>query len=130
MTLLLKSAAFLQVEDADAVGDGPAVVLGVEVDLGHGDVLLVGVVRVEVVVAHSDSQPAGGLSITAVTGGHHLHGADQRSSAHQRTTNSTSEQSDLVRELPFIGLGTSDNLATSSGHGGGQELGGKLLGGR
>ena len=64
-----------------------------------------------------------------MTGGHHLHGADQRSSAHQRTTNSTSEQSDLVRELSLIGLGTSDNLTTSSGHGGGQELGGKLLGG-
>ena len=64
-----------------------------------------------------------------MTGGHHLHGADQRSSAHQRTTNSTSEQSDLVRELSLTGLGTSDNLTPSSGHGSGQELGGKLLGG-
>ena len=52
----------LQVEDADVVGDCPAVVVGVEVDLGHGNVLLVGVVRVEVVVANSDSQSAGGLS--------------------------------------------------------------------
>merc|ERR1719182_1123101 len=56
----------LQVEDA-------AVVLGVEVDLGHSNVHLVRVVRVEVVVANSDSQSAGGLSITAVTGGHHLY---------------------------------------------------------
>ena len=55
-------SGLLQVEDADVVGDGPAVVLGVEVDLGHGNVLLVGVVGVEVVVSNSDSQPAGGLS--------------------------------------------------------------------
>merc|ERR1719436_1864470 len=117
----------LQVEDADVVGDGPAVVVLVEPHLGHSNVLLLGVVLVEVVVAHSDSESAGGLSVTAVASGHNLHGADQRPSAHQRATNSTSEQSDLVRELPGSGLGTSDDLTTSSGHGGGQELGGKLL---
>merc|ERR1719436_438239 len=86
----------LQVEDADVVGDGPAVVVLVEPHLGHSNVLLLGVVLVEVVVAHSDSQPAGGLSVTAVTSGHNLHGADQRSSAHQGTSDSSSEQSDLV----------------------------------
>merc|ERR1711874_516518 len=52
-------SGLLQVEDADVVGDGPAVV-----------------VLVEVVVAHSDSESAGGLSVTAVASGHNLHGAD------------------------------------------------------
>merc|ERR1719436_984983 len=82
----------LQVEDADVVGDGPAVVVLVEPHLGHSNVLLLGVVLVEVVVAHSDSESAGGLSVTAVAGGHNLHGADQRPSAHQGTSDSSSEQ--------------------------------------
>ena len=55
-------SGLLKVEDTDVVVDGPAVVVGVVVDPGDGNVLLVGVVGVEVVVADPDSESAGGLS--------------------------------------------------------------------
>ena len=75
-------------------------------------------------------------------------GSDKGSSTHERAANSSSEQSDLVRELPRVGLSASDNSAASTSlkiqakeikltkqdvlkytHGGGQELGAELLGG-
>ena len=74
--------------------------------------------------------------------------ADKGSSTHERAANSSSEQSNLVRELPRVGLSASYNSAASTSlkiqakeikltkqdvlkytHGGGQELGTELLGG-
>ena len=55
-------SGLFQIQDADIVVDGPAVIVGVEVDSGHSNVLLVGIVGVKVVVSNSDSESAGGLS--------------------------------------------------------------------
>merc|ERR550517_1782892 len=122
-------SGFFQIQDADIVVDGPAVIVGVEVDSGHSNVLLVGIVVVKVVVSNSDSESAGGLSVTAVTSSHHLVGGDERAATHEGAAHSSSEQSDLVGELPGCGRHTSNNLPASPGHGGRQELGGQLLGG-
>ena len=57
-----------------------------------------------------------------------LVGGDEGSSAHQRATDTSPEESDLVRELPGVGGLASHDLATAPGHRGGEELGGELLG--
>jgi len=98
-------------------------------DLGHSDVSLVGILLVQVVAANPDSQSAGRLTVTAVSGSDDPVGSDKGSSTHERAANSSSEQSNLVRELPRVGLSATYNSAASTSHGGGQELGTELLGG-
>ena len=54
--MLSEGGRLLQLQQADVVGDGPAVVLLVQVDRFDGNVLLVGVHGVEVVAAHAHTQ--------------------------------------------------------------------------
>jgi len=98
-------------------------------DLGHSNVSLVGILLVQVVAANPDSQSAGGLTVTAMSSSDDPISADKGSSTHKGATHSSSEQSDLVRELPRVGLSASDNSTASTSHGGGQELRAELLGG-
>ena len=88
------------------------------------------------------------LPVTAVSSSDDPVGSDKGSSTHERAAHSSSEQSDLVRELTRVGLSASDNSAASTSlkiqakeikltkqdvlkytHGGGEELGTELLGG-
>ena len=57
-----------------------------------------------------------------------LVGGDEGPAAHQRATDSSPEESDLVGELPGVGGLASNDLASAPRHRGGEELGGELLG--
>merc|ERR1719342_1422597 len=109
-------------EHADVVLDGPGVVVLVVGDGVDGDVGLVGIVLVQVVASNSDSQSAGRLSITAMSGGDDSVSGDQGSSTHQGASNSSSKESDLMGEFSWVGLSSSNDSASASGHGGGQKL--------
>merc|ERR1719391_1494811 len=109
-------------EHADVVLDGPGVVVLVVGDGVDGDVGLVGIVLVEVVASDSDSQSAGRLSITAMSGGDDSVSGDQGSSAHQGASNSSSKESNLMGKFSWVSLSSSNDSASASGHGGGQKL--------
>merc|ERR1712042_169548 len=109
-------------EHADVVLDGPGVVVLVVGDGVDGDVGLVGIILVQVVASNSDTQSAGRLSITAMSGSDDSVSGDQGSSAHQGASNSSSKESDLMGEFSWVSLSSSNDSASASGHGGGQKL--------
>merc|ERR1719483_1417464 len=126
----------VNLQKTDVIVDGPGVIVLMEHDGLDSKVHLIRIIFIEVVVAHTDSQPAGGLPITAVTiGNNHVLG-NERSTAHQRSTNTSTEEHNLVGELSWVSLSSSDNLSTTSGQRSGETLlgelggsGGKIVGG-
>merc|ERR1719400_1265802 len=92
------------------------------------NVSLVGVIFIKVMVSNTDTEPAGTLSITTVTSCHHHVLLYKRSSTHQRSTNTSTQQSNLVGELSSISFSSSNNPSTSSAQRGGESLLGELGG--
>merc|ERR1712029_1201837 len=79
-------------------------------------------------VSNTDSEPAGTVAITAVTSCHHHVRLHKRSSTHQRSTNTSTQQSNLVGEFSSISFSSSNNLSSSSAQRGGESLLGELGG--
>merc|ERR1711970_620878 len=67
------------------------------------------VIRVQLVATHTDSKTRSRLSITAMCSSDKSVSSHQRPSTHQGSSDTSSEQSNLVRELPVVGILTSNN---------------------
>merc|ERR1719369_1969999 len=102
-----------QFQQTDVVGDGPAVVVLVENDLADLDVLLVGVLGLEVIVADSNAQQVMNLMMTTVAGCDDISRSDQGAAAHQTAVNAAPEQGDLVGELAVLGIFAADDAVTA-----------------
>merc|ERR550519_2846292 len=111
-----------ELQQADIIRNGPGVIFLVQHDLADSNVHLVRIIFIKVMVSNTDSKTAGRLSITAVTSGDNFIRGNKRSTAHEGATNSTTEQSNLMRELSWAGLSSSNNLATSSAEWSGKSL--------
>merc|ERR1719268_180011 len=98
----------LQLQQADIVCDGPAVVVFMEDDFLYSNVLLVLIVVVELVVATCHTKVLRLLVMAAVTSCDHPSGGDQRAAAHQTAVHTTSQQGDLVGELAVVSIFTAD----------------------
>merc|ERR1719213_1425060 len=106
----------------------PGVILFMEHDLGNSNVFLIRVILIEVMVSNTDSEPAGTLSITAMTSRDHHVILDQRPTTHQRSSNTSTQQSNLVGEFSSISFSSSNNPSASSAQRGGESLLGELGG--
>merc|ERR1719213_390753 len=94
------SSLTFKFQETDVVLNGPGIVILMKHDLGNSNVHLIRVIFIKVVVSNTDSKTAGRLSITAVTGCDNHIGGDKGSSAHEGATNSTSKESNLMRNSP------------------------------
>merc|ERR1719414_1864500 len=90
--------------------------------------ILIRIILIEVMVSNTDSEPAGTLSITAMPSSDHHVILDQRPSTHQRSSNTSTQQRNLVGEFSSISFSSSNNPSASSAQRGGESLLGELGG--
>jgi len=107
-----------QLEDADVVGEGPAIVVLVEDHFGDSNVSLVFIVIIQILTSNMDSKTGGRLSITAVSSSDDPVSSHEGLSTHEGATNSSPEEGDL----PVEGVLPSHDLSFSPGEGSGDGL--------